>query len=223
MVSSGRLVIGSYDQHVYALDARTGATAWAFETEGQVHSTAAIDAGVAHVAGCDGLLRGLRISDGKQMFQVSSGGYTGASAALEGGRAYYGTFENEVLGVDLATRKVLWRYRHPERHFPFYSSSAVAPGRVVLGGRDKLVHALDAATGKAAWTFATRARIDSSPLIAGGKVCIGSNDGRLYVLDLAKGTRLEEFDAGSAVTASPALSAGRLVVGTTDGAILCFA
>ena len=165
-----RCVVGSYDQHVYALDARTGARAWAFETDGQVHATAAVDAGVAYVTGCDGLLRALRVADGKETCSRSRPArYTGASPALAGGRAYYGTFENEVLGVDLAARKVLWRYRHPERHFPFYSSAAVAAGRVVLGGRDKLVHALDAATGKAAWTFTTRARVDSSPLVAGGQ------------------------------------------------------
>ena len=34
---------------------------------------------------------------------------------------------------------------------------------MILGGRDKIVHAIDTATGKAAWTFATRARVDSSP------------------------------------------------------------
>jgi outer membrane protein assembly factor BamB len=128
-----------------------------------------------------------------------------------------------VLAVDLARHRVVWRYKHPERHFPFYSSAAVSSGRVVLGGRDKLVHALDAVTGKAAWTFPTRARIDSSPLIAEGKVCIGGGDGRIYVLDLVRGTSLAEFDAGSAVTASPALAAGRLVLGTTDGQVLCFA
>ena len=40
------------------------------------------------------------------------------------GRAYYGTYENEVLGVDLKAKKIVWRYKHPERNFPFYSSSA---------------------------------------------------------------------------------------------------
>ena len=58
--------------------------------------------------------------------------------------------------------------------------------RSCSGGRDKMVHALDAATGKARWTFATNARVESSPAMAGGRVYIGSNDGRFYVLDLAK-------------------------------------
>ena len=38
-------------------------------------------------------------------------------------------------------------------------------------------------TGKAVWTFTTRARVDSSPIVAGNRVYIGGNDGKLYVLD----------------------------------------
>ena len=44
------------------------------------------------------------------------------------GHAYVGTFGNEVLAIDLATRAVRWTYRHPTRSFPFYSSAAVTAG-----------------------------------------------------------------------------------------------
>ena len=111
----------------------------------------------------------------------------GASAAIAGGAAYVGTFENEVIGIDMKARKVMWTYRHPERLFPYYSSAAFSQGRVVLGGRDKMVHALDAKTGKAHWTFMTNARVESSPAIVGNRVFVGSTDGRLYELDLAQG------------------------------------
>ena len=66
---------------------------------------------------------------------------------------------------------------------------SAADGNVVLGGRDKMVHALEAKTGKPLWTFTTRARVDSSPAIAGGRVFVGSNDGGVYGLDLASGKK----------------------------------
>src|SRR5439155_255700 len=84
-------------------------------------------------------------------------------------------------------------------------------GRVIVGGRDKAIHAIDAASGKSVWTFATRARVDSSPAVAGGRVYVGSSDGKLYVLDAATGKKQWEFDAGDAITASPAIAGGRLV------------
>ena len=179
VVVGDRVLIGSYDQHLYCLNASNGSVIWKVKTNGPVHATPGVQSGVAYIAGCDEIFRAIRISDGKQLFQVESGAYTGASPALPGDYAVYGTFNNEVLLVSLRERSVNWRYRHPQRQFPFYSSAAVANNRVVVGGRDKLVHCIDAG-GKTLWTFPTRARVESSPAIAGGRVFIGSNDGRLY-------------------------------------------
>jgi outer membrane protein assembly factor BamB len=220
-IAGDRVLIGSYDGHVYALN-RDGTLAWKARTEGPVHSTPAIREGVAYVAGCDEMLRGFRIIDGREVFVMPSGAYTAASPAMQGGRAIYGTFANEVLAVDLTSRQIAWRYTHPDRKFPFYSSAAVTDGRVFLGGRDKLLHALDAATGKAVWTLTTRARIDSSPVVSGGRVYVGSSDGRMYAADAVSGKQVWEFEIGAPVTASPAIGGGRLVIGAQDGRLYCF-
>jgi outer membrane protein assembly factor BamB len=221
VVVGDRVLIGAYDEHLYCLSARDGSVQWRFKTNGPVHSTPGIADGMAFIAGCDELFRAIRISDGKEVFNVSSGAYTGASPALRGGSAFYGTFDNEVLGVNLAQRKIDWRYEHPQRKFPFYSSAAVTATRIVLGGRDKMVHGLTLA-GSAAWTFATRARVESSPAIAGGRVFVGSNDGHFYVLSVANGAKLWEFNAGAPLSASPAIANGRIVIGSQDGRLYCF-
>ena len=83
----------------------------------------------------------------------------------------------------------------------------------MIGGRDKMVHAIDAQTGEPRWTFTTRARVDSSPATSGG---------RLYVLDLATGDKLWEFDTAAPLVASPAIAEGRLVIGSEDGVVYCF-
>lgn len=215
------VLIGSYDENLYGLSARDGSVRWKFKTNGPVHSTPGISDGMAFIAGCDELFRAIRISDGKEVFNVSSGAYTGASPAIRAGNAFYGTFDNEVLGVNLGARKIVWRYEHPQRKFPFYSSVAVTSTRLVIGGRDKLVHGLTL-DGKAAWTFATRARVESSPAIAGGRVFVGSNDGRFYVLNLNDGAKLWEFEAGAPLSASPAIANGRIVIGSQDGRLYCF-
>jgi outer membrane protein assembly factor BamB len=154
------VLIGSYDSHLYGLDARTGKLRWKALTNGMVHATPAVSGGLAYLAGCDSILRAIRVSDGKESYQIDAGAYTGASPLIDNGRAYFGTFDNEVLAFDLTKRRRLWRYTVADRQFPFYSSAALANGRIILGGRDKYVHAIDAATGKPAWTFATRARVD---------------------------------------------------------------
>jgi len=221
VVVGDRVLIGSYDQNLYCLSARNGSVLWKVRTDGPVHATPGIADGMAFIAGCDEVFRAIRISDGKEVFQVASGSYTGASPALRGGSAFYGTFGNEVLMLSLAERKIVWHYEHPQRKFPFYSSAAVTADRVVLGGRDKLVHGITT-TGKGVWTFATRARVESSPAIAGGRVFVGSNDGMFYVLNLSDGSKLWEFNAGGPLSASPAIANGRIVIGNQDGRLFCF-
>jgi outer membrane protein assembly factor BamB len=221
VVVGDRVLIGSYDQYLYCLSTRNGSVLWKLKTNGPVHSTPSISEGLAFIAGCDELFRAIRIADGREMFNVSSDAYTGASPALAGNAAFYGTFNNEVLMVSLKDHRIVWRYQHPQRKFPFYSSAAVTADRIVVGGRDKMVHGLNAA-GKGVWTFATKARVESSPAIAGGRVFVGSNDGRFYVLNLGTGAKLWEFDAGAPLSASPAIANHHIIIGSQDGRLYCF-
>ncbi len=222
VVIGDKVLIGSYDGHLYCLSARGGSLVWKVKTDGPVHCTAGVLNGVAYISGCDEVFRAIRVSDGQEVFKVASGAYTGASPALVGQMAFYGTFNNDVLGVNVKTRRLAWRYQHPQRQFPFYSSAGVVDGRVVVGGRDKMIHCLSATTGKRLWTFTTRARVESSPALADGRVFVGSNDGRFYVLDFKTGAKVWEFNAGAPLSASPAIASGRVVIGSQDGRLYCF-
>ena len=221
VVAGDKVLIGSYDAHLYALGAKDGKLAWKVQTEGYVHATPAIVDGVAYIAGCDEILRGIRIADGKEVFTLSVGRL---HRRLAGDRQRPGLLRH--LRQRSARRrphgkKILWRYKHPERNFPFYSSAAVAGDRIFIGGRDKMLHALDLKTGKSLWTVMTRARIDSSPAVAGGRVYVGSSDGKLYVVDASSGKTTFEFEAGGPLSASPAIASGRLVIGSSDGKVFC--
>jgi outer membrane protein assembly factor BamB len=222
VVFGDRVLIGSYDGNIYCLSARDGKLIWKYTTSNFVHATPAIEGGVLYLGGCDEVFRGVRLTDGQEVLQFPAGGYTGASPVLVAKRAYYGTFSNDVVAADLATKRILWHYENRARSFPFYSSAAAVGDRIVLGGRDKLVYCLNARTGKPIWTFPARARVDSSPAIASGRVYIGSNDGHFYVLDLAAGKKLWDFTAGAPLSASPAVAEGRVVIGSQDGRLYCF-
>jgi outer membrane protein assembly factor BamB len=84
------------------------------------------------------------------------------------------------------------------------------------------VLALDPKTGEELWSFATKQRIDSSPVIAGNRVFVGAADGRLYALDLKDGKQLWEYQATGGFTGSPAVADGKLVIATDRGVVYCF-
>ena len=150
------------------------------------------------------------------------GAYTGASPAIVDGRAYYGTYENEVLAVDLKAKKIVWSYKHPERSFPFYSSPAVLGDRVIVGGRDKMVHALDAQDRQGAVDVHDRR---ARRLVAGRR-----RRARLRRLERRQALRARRGDRQERVRSSkpaarcrrpPRSPSGRLVIGSQDGKLFC--
>jgi outer membrane protein assembly factor BamB len=112
----------------------------------------------------------------------------------------------QVLAIDWKKGVIVWSYRYSEANNQFLSSPAVADGKVILGGRDRRVHAISEQTGKPVWEFTTRSRVDSSPVIAGQTVWIGSSDGNLYALDLKTGQEQWKFTLGGPVVAQAAIS-----------------
>ncbi|MBM3890423.1 MAG: hypothetical protein FJ388_15025 [Verrucomicrobia bacterium] len=74
------------------------------------------------------------------------------------------------------------------------TAPVAAAGRVYVAARDAhTIHALDAGSGKPAWTFVAGGRIDSPPTIHQGLVLFGSADGRVYCLRAEDGALVWRF------------------------------
>ena len=227
-----RVLFGSYDGFLYCLNRKNGELVWKFETEGYVHGTPGVwtepasgsgDAkNFAIVTGCDSYLRVINIDDGIQTQQVELGAYVAASPAISQNRVYCGTYGTEILGVALDTGEIAWRYRHPKRQFPFFASAALTEDAVIIGGRDKMVHALSRETGEPIWTYTSKSSIESSAVIAGTRVFLGTTRGLFIALDITTGESVWEFATGSSIVASPSVSDGKIYIGTEDGILYCF-
>jgi outer membrane protein assembly factor BamB len=216
-----RILFGSGDQLLYCLS-KEGKELWKFKVPGgPVMGSPALVQGRTFVAGCDSMLHVIDTARGKETGSVDLGGQVGASVAVSGDRLFVGTMANQVLAVNWKKVEVAWTFEDLKRSQPFFGSAAVTDRLVIVGGRDKVVHALDRQTGKPVWAFATRGKVDSSPVVAGQRVYVGSMDGNLYVLDLARGTEVQHLELGRGIAASPALSGNLLVIGTLEGALYC--
>jgi outer membrane protein assembly factor BamB len=224
------VLIGSQDGSLHALDARTGKSHWKYTIENMIQCSPTIIHDRVFIAGCDGKLHILHLKPGgtpdaatsiadKQFFDIQDP--TGTTPAAVGDRVYFGTQGARFLCIDWRRLEKVWSFE-PRRKQPFQASAAVRDGVVVVGGRDRVVHGLDAVKGDELWQFPTRSRIDSSPVIVDQRVFVASGDGRLYALDLKTGAKRWEYEAGGGFTASPAVAQGRMVIGNDDGELYCF-
>jgi len=76
------------------------------------------------------------------------------------------------------------------------SSPVVADGKLFIASIDAhTVHALDAATGKPAWSFTSGGRVDSPPTIWQGRALFGSADGYVYCLRASDGQLVWRYRA----------------------------
>lgn len=135
-VVDGTLYVGSTDGTVNALDAKTGATRWTYDTSvpGDAHSSAvwsgpAVVGDRVYVAGQGGYLYALDRYDGTLVWRNKVADHPQAnftsSPVPYHGRLYLGlssyesgtdptyaccTFRGQVIAVDMATGAVAWRY-----------------------------------------------------------------------------------------------------------------
>jgi outer membrane protein assembly factor BamB len=90
-IVGNRIYIG-YGAGVYALDARTGAKVWRSNGGTEVISSPAVTGAagdqVLFVGDLGGAVRGLRLSDGQEMFSYQTGAFVYGSAAVSRGRVY---------------------------------------------------------------------------------------------------------------------------------------
>jgi outer membrane protein assembly factor BamB len=196
---------------VYALDARSGARVWRFQTRveydsdvgaGPTISLPGVNGfadGVVYVAGKDRVLYALNLRTGARIWEfdgaADSAEVMRSTAALVGKRLYVG-YGAGVYAVDAVTGAVSGRpgvWTHVTGVDTVSSPAVTGPAgdRVVIVG-DVLgtVRALDAVSGVERWSFPTGELVFSSPAVSGGAVFITSANGFLYAFDL--GGRVSE-------------------------------
>jgi outer membrane protein assembly factor BamB len=222
------VLVGSQDATVSCLRRDDGELVWEYTIGDMIQCGITVTEHYCFVAGCDSVLHVVDVDTGEAYGTVPISDPTGATPSVWGDMLFVGTQGAAVLAIDWRAGEVVWIRRQSQRQLPYQSSPAVdgseggAAGRIVIGGRDKFVHCLDAATGEAVWEFATKGRVDSSPLLMGGRVYVGSADGRVYGIDLASGEEAWNYEAGGKFSASPSVADGRMVIGSSDGVLYCF-
>ncbi len=220
-----RAIFGSHGGKLFSLNLADGSIGWEFETRGPVNASPTIGENFTFVTGCDQpIMRVVNIETGQQESEIPLDGLLIATPALWGDMLYFGTDEGTVYAVDWKAKQTVWSYSDPTRQFEIRSSPAVIDDLIIIGSRDKHVHAINRLTGDEVWKFATRAGIDSSPVVCGDHVYFGSRDKHVYGLAIADGHEVWKHNVRQSITASPAIGEGHLVIGTdeSDGRVLCF-
>ncbi len=195
---------GDPDDAVYALDARTGAKVWRFQTQ-PVGSDTDVGAGptisppgangfvdgVAYISGKNSIVYALDLVTGVAFWRFSiaadagsSAGAVRSTAALDGDRLYVG-YGAGVYAINAITGAKIYRTADVGPTTPLVLSSPAIVGgsgdkAMFVGDLGGAVRAFNAATGAPLWKYQTGGFIFSSPAVADNRIFIDSSDGFLY-------------------------------------------
>jgi outer membrane protein assembly factor BamB len=219
-----RVIFGTFDKPgwVYGLDARNGQIRWKTRLTAQVESSMVVSEGRVYTGCNDGSVRALDAKTGRVVWTYHASGAVKASIAIDGGRAFFGDYGGRMYSLRVRDGHQLWKTSTAGlsgglRAGNFYSSPAVAYGRVYVGNTDNKVYSFVAATGQLAWTSTLPYWAYGSPGTAFGNVYATSYDGTLAAMDGRTGKRLWTHKLPSR-SLSSATIIGRLVYVADMGA-----
>ncbi|BBM85815.1 outer membrane protein assembly factor BamB family protein [Candidatus Uabimicrobium amorphum] len=213
-----RLVFGSYDHHLYCLS-KDGKLVWKVETDAPVHGTPCVIEENAVIAGCDGLIRFINITTGKEKGHVDGKSYFAAAPTFGNGKVAIGSLNGDYYCIDYAQMKTVWSIEKKAGKGECYASAIIDGDRVIFASKKRRLFAVDIKSGKDIWQYKTRSRMETSPVIVGEKIVFAEFSGKIHFLNRKDGKHLWTFETGSRIYASPAIAQGYLVIGCDDGTI----
>jgi outer membrane protein assembly factor BamB len=197
--------------HIVKLDAKTGKIIWKHLLPGRAESSPVVIDGSVYFGCEDGQLFSLSTRNGHVRWATTLGGPIKSAPAYYGGVLYVGDYGGEMNAVVAKTGALKWQTGSLGQGFgtsgEFYSTPAVAFGRVYAGNNDDRVYSFDLSDGTLAWSYSTGGYAYSGPVVASTPdspptVYIGSFDGNVYALDARDGGLRWSHSAGGQVVGS---------------------
>ena len=140
---------------------------------------------------------GSNVSNGKLVWNYTTGGDVWSSPAVANGTVYVGSDDHNVYAINATTGTKLWNYTTGGA---VLSSPAVVNGVVYVGSNDTNIYAISATTGAKLWNYATGSAVFSSPAVVKGVVYVGCDDGNVYAIGNAAAATNQGTTPGFEVT-----------------------
>ncbi|HET6830435.1 MAG TPA: PQQ-binding-like beta-propeller repeat protein [Solirubrobacterales bacterium] len=206
-----------------AVRARDGKVLWRKPLAARAESSPLVLSGRMYFGNEAGQFLALDIKDGSTIWETMLAGSVKAGPAFEDGTLYVGDYGGMMNAVRARDGKLLWQTSDLGTGIAgsgrFYSTPAVAFGRVYAGNADHRVYSFDADTGEIAWSFSTGHYVYSGVAAAdtkgtGPTVYFGSHDRNVYAVDAKTGDEKWSEAAGGQIS-GPATVVGDVVYVST--------
>jgi eukaryotic-like serine/threonine-protein kinase len=187
-----KLFFGAGDGRVYAINPDSGKLIWSYQANDIVHTTPAFSDNKLFVGSFDGHLYALNTNDGSLLWKFKSVGHRYfpkgemmGSPVVANNLVLIGSRDYNLYALD-----VNQGYCHWNKQFPFGWAMALTPNdSIVYVGTsdDRLIAAIDVASGVTRWSTPTQFNIFGPAAITSTKGYVGTLMGKVFCIDLKTG------------------------------------
>jgi outer membrane protein assembly factor BamB len=217
LVYKGIVYVGSCDQYVYAVDAKTSKEIWRFKTNGIIfQSSIILHDDILYLGSYDGCLYAIDVY-GKEVWRFKTGGEVVCPACADKGMVYFGSRDGYVYCLRAGNGKVFWRFRTGDE---IDSAPLIHGNKLFIGSFDGYLYCMNKKTGEEIWRFKTGGEIYNINPFATHKnmLFFSSFDNNCYCVDMESGKEIWRFQTGNfGNAASPVLHNNILYVPSRDG------
>jgi outer membrane protein assembly factor BamB len=220
------IAVGSYDNYLYLIDARTGTRINRFESGYYLNGAVAVSGSHLVYGGCDAWIRVVDYVSGVQTDSMEVESYIPASPAVCGNWVYIADHSGNIYELRLNRGRIAssQKIMEPEEESRgFVSVPAVSERMVFIVSDNRHLYAINRNDGSIAWRHLLKGDTgESSPVVSNDKVLVCTRNGIVSIHDANTGNLLWEYDTGEQILGSPAVINGRFYVLTARGTLFCF-
>lgn len=190
-VVDGVAYVGSMDEHLYALDLKTGALRWSVKT-GAVKAAVACRSGAVYVGNGDGGFHCLDARTGTPRWKYDVPAEVTSGANFVGDAILFGCADEHLycLGGD---GKLRWKFKVAGG--PVLGSPASGGGHTFVSGCDSTLHVLDVGRGSAVRGVDLEGQTASTPAVVGDELYLGTMTNQVLAVNWQKGEVAWKFEA----------------------------
>jgi outer membrane protein assembly factor BamB len=226
VLDRGRLIVGTIDGGVHALDPLSGERLWSARVKGtSVLGVAVVDDLVVATVQWGGVSTGKGIvfaadvASGRIRWERRADAAIGTGPCLVPGAVLFGTQttglkprEGTLFALEPTTGETIWARPGPA----FERGIVVVDGALVAPAGEGALICTELASGTERWRIDTEKFFSGPPAIADGAVYIGGFDGILYAASLADGSERWRVRLRDPWVATPYVADGVVHVGSWD-------
>jgi outer membrane protein assembly factor BamB len=212
---------------VHAIDGRTGQGRWTYNAlqdggkRAEFHGPPVV-ANDLIIFGSDdrnaggiGHIYAFEQTTGKVRWKHRAGAGVMADIVRDGDRLYAVTLQDELICLDLPTGRLRWTFASGwvnERMTNVMAAPAVTRGQVFFGGRNGVVHAVDASSGRLVWKRDIGAPVVTPVMLGHGALYFGTFDQRIHRISLTADGAHTDRALGGVPSGPPTLLGDRFVL-----------